>query len=138
MEESNTVSPESITYIIMLSAMQVVLNCQLELQGTVYDQGKVAQKVREAINMMSLKNSTNRDLIWKTDDINAAKMMKAIEVIGSQIAKGDGLILHLITNLTREGVDLSRCVLKELSDKDLTGRDLEFERKLRNSFMYTQ
>ena len=119
MEESNVVSPESITYIIMLSAMQVVLNCQLELQNTVYDQGKVAQKVREAINMMSLKNSANRDLIWKTDDINAAKMMKAIEVIGSQIAKGDGLILHLITNLTREGVDLSRCVLKELSDKEL-------------------
>lgn len=119
MEESNTVSAESITYIIMLSAMQVVLNCQLELQGTVYDQGKVAQKVREAINMMSLKNSANRDLIWKTDDINAAKTMKGIEIIGSQIAKGDGLILHLITNLTREGVDLSRCMLKELSDKEL-------------------
>ena len=119
MEESNKVSPESITYIIMLSAMQVVLNCQLELQGTVYDQGKVAQKVREAINMMSLKNSANRDLIWKTDDMNAAKMMKGIEIIGSQIAKGDGLVLHLITNLTREGVDLSRCVLKELSDKEL-------------------
>lgn len=119
MEESNTVSAESITYIIMLSAMQVVLNCQLELQGTVYDQGKAAQKVREAINMMSLKNSANRDLIWKTDDINAAKTMKGIEIIGSQIAKGDGLILHLITNLTREGIDLSRCVLKELSDKEL-------------------
>jgi hypothetical protein len=119
MEESNEVSPESITYIIMLSAMQVVLNCQLELQGTVYDQGKAAQKVREAINMMSLKNSSNRDLIWKTDDINAAKTMKGIEIIGSQIAKGDGLILHLITNLTREGVDLSRCMLKELSDKEL-------------------
>jgi hypothetical protein len=119
MEESNAVSPESITYIIMLSAMQVVLNCQLELQGTVYDQGKAAQKVREAINMMSLKNSANRDLIWKTDDINAAKTMKGIEIIGSQIAKGDGLILHLITNLTREGVDLSRCMLKELSDKEL-------------------
>ena len=119
MEESSAVSPESITYIIMLSAMQVVLNCQLELQGTVYDQGKAAQKVREAINMMSLKNSSNRDLIWKTDDINAAKTMKGIEIIGSQIAKGDGLILHLITNLTREGVDLSRCMLKELSDKEL-------------------
>ena len=116
---TNEVSSESITYIIMLSAMQVVLNCQLELQGTVYDQGKAAQKVREAINMMSLKNSSNRDLIWKTDDINAAKTMKGIEIIGSQIAKGDGLILHLITNLTREGVDLSRCVLKELSDKEL-------------------
>jgi hypothetical protein len=45
--------------------------------------------------------------------------MKGIEIIGSQIAKGDGLILHLITNLTREGVDLSRCMLKELSDKEL-------------------
>ena len=116
---TNEVSSESITYIIMLSAMQVVLNCQLELQGTVYDQGKAAQKVREAINMMSLKNSSNRDLIWKTDDVNAAKTMKGIEIIGSQIAKGDGLILHLITNLTREGVDLSRCMLKELSDKEL-------------------
>jgi hypothetical protein len=73
--EKDTVSPESITYIIMLSAMQVVLNCQLELQGTVYDQGKAAQKVREAINLMALQNSKNRDLIWKTDDINAAKTM---------------------------------------------------------------
>lgn len=117
--EKDTVSPESITYIIMLSAMQVVLNCQLELQGTVYDQGKAAQKVREAINLMALQNSKNRDLIWKTDDINAAKTMKGIEIIGKQIAKGDGLVLHLITNLTREGVDLSRCMLKELSDKEL-------------------
>jgi hypothetical protein len=115
----STVSPESITYIIMLSAMQVVLNCQLELQGTVYDQGKAAQKVREAINLMALQNSKNRDLIWKTDDMNAAKTMKGIEIIGEQIAKGDGLVLHLITNLTREGVDLSRCMLKELSDKEL-------------------
>jgi hypothetical protein len=103
----------------MLSAMQVVLNCQLELQGTVYDQGKAAQKVREAINLMALQNSKNRDLIWKTDDMNAAKTMKGIEIIGEQIAKGDGLVLHLITNLTREGVDLSRCMLKELSDKEL-------------------
>jgi hypothetical protein len=115
----STVSPESVTYIVMLSAMQVVLNCQLELQGTVYDQGKAAQKVREAINLMALQNSKNRDLIWKTDDINAAKTMKGIEIIGEQIAKGDGLVLHLITNLTREGVDLSRCMLKELSDKEL-------------------
>lgn len=119
MEESNTVSAESITYIIMLSAMQVVLNCQLELQGTVYDQGKAAQKVREAINMMSLKNSANRDLIWKTDDMNAARMMKGVEIIGEQIAKSDGKTLHLLTNLTRSGLDLSRCILKELTDEEL-------------------
>jgi hypothetical protein len=110
----------------MLSAMQVVLNCQLELQGTVYDQGKAAQKVREAINLMALQNSKNRDLIWKTDDINAAKTMKGIEIIGEQIAKGDGLTLHLITNLTRNGIDLTRCVLKELTDEELE----EFKQKL--------
>ena len=125
-DKSDKVSPESITYIIMLSAMQVVLNCQLELQGTVYDQGKAAQKVREAINLMALQNSKNRDLIWKTDDINAAKTMKGIEIIGEQIAKGDGLTLHLITNLTRNGIDLTRCVLKELTDEELE----EFKQRL--------
>jgi hypothetical protein len=118
MEKSN-VSPEAITYVIMLSAMQVVLNCQLELKGTVYDQGKITNKVREAVNMLNLKNSSNRDLIWKTDEINAANTMKGIEIIGEQLAKGDGLVLHLLTNLTRKGIDLSKCVLKELTDEEL-------------------
>jgi hypothetical protein len=117
--EKNNASPEAITYVIMLSAMQVVLNCQLELKGTVYDQGKITNKVREAVNMLNLKNSSNRDLIWKTDEINAANTMKGIEIIGEQIAKGDGLILHLLTNLTRKGIDLSRCVLKELTEEEL-------------------
>ena len=112
-------SKEAITYIIMLSAMQVVLNCQLELEGTVYDQGKIKQKVREAINAMSLKNNKNRDLIWKTDEINAANSMMGIEIIGEQLAKSDGKVLHLLTNLTRSGIDLSRCVLKELTDQEL-------------------
>ena len=112
-------SKESITYIIMLSAMQVVLNCQLELEGTLYDQGKVTQKVREAVNMLNLKNAANRNTIWKTDEINAANTMMGIQIIGEQIAKSDGKILHLLTNLTRSGVDLSRCVLKELTDEEL-------------------
>jgi len=115
----NSASPEAITYVIMLSAMQVVFNCQLELKGTVYDQGKITNKVREAVNMLNLKNSSNRDLIWKTDEINAANTMKGIEIIGEQIAKGDGLVLHLLTNLTRKGIDLSKCVLKELTDEEL-------------------
>lgn len=115
----NEPSPESITYIIMLSAMQVVLNCQLELQGTVYDQGKTTQKVREAVNMLNLKNAANRNTIWKTDEINAANTMMGIQIIGEQIAKSDGKILHLLTNLTRSGLDLSRCVLKELTDEEL-------------------
>lgn len=112
-------SKESITYIIMLSAMQVVLNCQLELEGTLYDQGKVTQKVREAVNMLNLKNAANRNTIWKTDEINAANTMMGIQIIGEQIAKSDGKILHLLTNLTRSGIDLSRCVLKELTDEEL-------------------
>jgi hypothetical protein len=112
-------SKESITYIIMLSAMQVVLNCQLELEGTLYDQGKVTQKVREAVNMLNLKNAVNRNKIWKTDEINAANTMMGIQIIGEQIAKSDGKILHLLTNLTRSGIDLSRCVLKELTDEEL-------------------
>lgn len=112
-------SKESITYIIMLSAMQVVLNCQLELQSTVYDQGKVTQKVREAVNMLNLKNAVNRNTIWKSDELNAANTMMGIQIIGEQIAKSDGKILHLLTNLTRSGIDLSRCVLKELTDEEL-------------------
>jgi hypothetical protein len=115
----NSASPEAITYVVMLSAMQVVLNCQLELKGTAFDQGKITNKVREAVNMLNLKNSSNRDLIWKTDDINAANTMKGIQIIGEQIAKGDGMILHVLTNLTRKGIDLSRCVLRELTDEEL-------------------
>lgn len=125
--EKNDASQEAITYVIMLSAMQVVLNCQLELKGTVYDQGRVTNKVREAVNMLNLKNSSNRDLIWKTDEINAANIMRGIEIIGEQIAKGDGVVLHLLTNLTRKGIDLSRCVLKELSEEELAKLQKEKE-----------
>lgn len=115
----DNVSPEAITYVVMLSAMQVVLNCQLELKGTAFDQGKITNKVREAVNMLNLKNSSNRDLIWKADDVNAANTMRGIQLIGEQLAKGDGLVLHLLTNLTRKGIDLSRCVLRELTDEEL-------------------
>ena len=75
----------------------------------------------------SLKNSSNRDLIWKTDEINAANIMRGIEIIGEQIAKGDGVVLHLLTNLTRKGIDLSRCVLKELSEEELAKLQKEKE-----------
>lgn len=126
-QENQGVSPEAITYVIMLSAMQVVLNCQLELKGTVYDQGRITNKVREAVNMLNLKNSSNRDLIWKTDEINAANTMRGIEIIGEQIAKGNGIVLHLLTNLTRSGIDLSKCVLKELTDEELAELQKEKE-----------
>jgi hypothetical protein len=120
--EEKQVSPEAITYIIMLSAMQVVLNCSLELKNTIYDQGKVKEKVREAINQLTLQNAKNRDSIWKTDEIKAADFMHAIQKIGEQIAKGDGMALLMITKLTRDGFDLSRCVITELTKEEMEKR----------------
>ena len=111
--------PETTTYIILLSAMQVVLNCALELEGTIYDQGKVKIKIREAINLMSRQNSKNRDRIWQSDEKKAADLMYAIQKIGEQIAKGDGIALSLITKLSRDGFDLARCVITELSEEEM-------------------
>lgn len=109
----------SITYIIMLSAFQVVLNCQLELKGTGYDQGVITNKVREAVNMLNLKNSRNRDRIWKVDDKRAADMMYAIENIAKLIAISDGVAINAITHLLRQGLDFSKILVTELSDEEL-------------------
>lgn len=121
-KNSDEIMPETKTYIIMLSAMQVVLNCALELQGTVYDQGKVKQKVREAIHQMTVQNSKNRDKIWRADELRAADFMYAIQKVGEQIAKGDGLALMLVAKLSRDGFDLSRCVVTELSEEEMEER----------------
>jgi hypothetical protein len=117
--EENNILPETVSYITMLSAMQVVLNCALELEGTIYDQGKVKIKVREAINLLSKQNSKNRDRIWQSDEKKAADLMYAIQKIGEQIAKGDGIALSLITKLSRDGFDLARCVITELSEEEM-------------------
>lgn len=121
-EKQQEIMPETVTYIIMLSALQVVLNCSLELKGTIYDQGKVKEKVREAINQMTIQNSKNRDRIWKADEIRAADYMHAIQKVGEQIAKGDGLALMLIAKLSRDGFDLSRCVISELTEEEMEER----------------
>lgn len=121
-EKQQEIMPETVTYIIMLSALQVVLNCSLELKNTVYDQGKLKEKVREAINQMTLQNSKNRDRIWKADEIRAADYMHAIQKVGEQIAKGDGLALMLIAKLSRDGFDLSRCVISELTEEEFQQR----------------
>lgn len=116
MEESNE---DAITYITLLAAFQVVLNCQLELKGTKYDQGKSAVKTREAVNMLNLVNAKNRDRIWNVDSEKAADMMYAIHIIGKQIAQGDGIALNFLTSLTRTKLDLTRCVVKELTDEEI-------------------
>ena len=110
---------DAINYITMLAAFQVVLNCQLELKGTKYDQGKSVVKTREAVNMLNLVNAKNRDRIWNADSEKAADMMYAIHIIGKQIAEGDGIALNFLTSLTRKGLDLTKCVVKELTNQEL-------------------
>ena len=118
-KQAGKVSPEAVTYIIMLSALQVLLECSLELENTQFMQGKVKEKVREAINIASLKNAKNRDKIWGIDEVTAANMSFAISQIGKQIATGDGNALHLITKLVRDKYDLAKCVVTELTDRQV-------------------
>jgi hypothetical protein len=118
-KQTGKASPEAVTYIIMLSALQVLLECSLELENTPFMQGKVKEKVREAINMATLKNAKNRDKIWKVDEVVAANMSFAIAQIGKQIATGDGNALHLITKLVRDKYDLGRCVVTELTERQV-------------------
>ena len=115
MEEQQQPSEESITYITMLSAFQVVLDCQLELKGTIYEHDKkVTQKVREAINMLNLANASNRNKIWKTDEIQAMKLSRSITRISGLIAKSDGVALSVIDSMLQEGIDFSKYKLVEI------------------------
>jgi hypothetical protein len=127
------VPQDAITYVTLLSAFQVVLNCQLELKGTNYDQGKSLNKVREAINLLNLQrvnsgrtNAANRDTIWKNDEKLAADIMYAIEIIGEKIAKDNAKALQLVTMLYRQGIDLDKCKIVEMSDDEYR----EYQREL--------
>jgi hypothetical protein len=118
MEDNTEISQELITYITLLSAMQVVQNCTLELQGTIYDQGKVKIKTREALNAMTQLNDKRKRQMWDNDPIMAPTFMQAIHIIGEQLAKGDGTALANITALTRQGVDLSKYKLVEIEEDE--------------------
>jgi hypothetical protein len=118
MEDNTEISQELITYITLLSAMQVVQNCTLELQGTIYDQGKVKIKTREALNAMTQLNDKRKRQMWDNDPIMAPTFMQAIHIIGEQLAKGDGTALANITALTRQGIDLSKYKLVEIEEDE--------------------
>ena len=60
MEDNTEISQELITYITLLSAMQVVQNCTLELEGTIYDQGRVKVKTKEALIAMTQMNDKRK------------------------------------------------------------------------------
>ena len=110
---------DAIKYITMLSAFQVVLNCQLDLEKSVYLSGKSKVKVREAVNMLNLEHSKNHRAIWNVDSQKAASLMLGIEILAKEIADSNGVILSVIAELKRAGFDLSRIKIVELSDEEL-------------------
>jgi hypothetical protein len=117
---SEEISQDLITYVTLLSAMQVVQNCALELEGTVYQQGRVKVKTREAINAMTQVNDKRKRQMWKNDSLMSATFMQAIHIIGEQLANGDGTALANITALTRQGIDLSKFKLVEIEENGIS------------------
>lgn len=115
----NFPTDDAIKYITMLSAFQVVLNCQLDLEKSVYLSGKSKIKVREAVNILNLEHSKNHRAIWNIDSQKAASLMLGIEVLAKEIAESNGVILSIIAELKRSGFDLSRIKIVELSDEEL-------------------
>jgi hypothetical protein len=114
MTEEEPISQALMTYVTLLSAMQVVQNCALELEKTEYLQGKVKIKVREAIIAMTNANDKRKRQMWENDSLMSATFMQALHIIGEQLAKGDGTALANITSLTRQGIDLAKYKLVEI------------------------
>jgi len=118
-ENSDLVSEDTINYVTLLLGMEVMLNASYALEGTKFFKAKVQSTVNNAIKTLNKYNSTNQESLWNADEEQVSKMMWAIHLIAEQIAKGDGIALSFITNLTRQGFDFSRCVIKELTDEEL-------------------
>lgn len=116
MNQEEPISQELITYITLLSAMQVVQNCALELEKTEFLQDKVKIKVREAIIAMTNANDKRKRKMWENDSLMSATFMQAIHIIGEQLAKGDGTALANIATLTRQGIDLAKYKLVEIDN----------------------
>jgi hypothetical protein len=116
MEQEEPISQAIMTYVTLLSAMQVVQNCALELEKTEYLQGKVKIKVREAIIAMTNANDKRKRQMWENDSLMSATFMQALHIIGEQLAKGDGTALANITSLTRQGIDLAKYKLVEIDN----------------------
>lgn len=114
----NFPTDDAIKYITMLSAFQVVLNCQLDLEKSVYLSGKSKVKVREAVNMLNLEHSKNHKAIWNVDSQKAASLMLGIEILAKEIAESNGVVLSIVAELKRSGFDLSRIKIVELSDEE--------------------
>lgn len=118
-ETSKNIDESTIDYVTLLLSLEVMLNTCASLEGTRYFKSKVQSTVNNTIKTLSKYNSTNNSKLWQADEEQVAKMMWSIHIIAKAIAEDDGTALTIITNLTREGLDLSRCVIKELNDEEL-------------------
>jgi len=110
---------ETITYITLLTALQVVQNCQLELKGTNKFKSKQEESVRKSVALLKSTMSKDKKTIWTIDEITSADLMVTIEKIAELITKNDGIGLHTITYLLNNGVDLNRCKVTELTDEEV-------------------
>lgn len=112
-------SQDTISYITLLSALQVVQNCQLDLKGTNKFRAREAEAVRKAVAVLKSSMAQDKKTIWTVDEITSANLMVTIEKVAELIAKNDGIGLHTIIYLLNSGVDLNRCVIQELTDEEI-------------------
>jgi hypothetical protein len=118
-QEKRVPSQDTISYITLLSALQVVQNCQLDLKGTNKYRAREAEAVRKAVALLKSTMAQDKKNIWTVDEMTSANLMITIEKVAELIAKNDGVGLHTIIYLLDSGVDLNRCVVQELSDEEI-------------------
>ena len=118
-QEKRLPSQDTISYITLLSALQVVQNCQLDLKGTNKYRAREAEAVRKAVALLKSTMAQDKKNIWTVDEMTSANLMITIEKVAELIAKNDGVGLHTIIYLLDSGVDLNRCVVQELSDEEI-------------------
>jgi hypothetical protein len=63
---------------------------------------------------MTHLNDKRKRVMWENDSLAAGTFVKALDVIGTQLAKGDGTALVNIATLTRQGIDLSEYKLVKI------------------------
>ena len=112
-------SQDTISYITLLTALQIIQNCQLDLKGTNKYRAREEEAVRKAAAVLKSTMAKDKNTIWTVDEMTTADLMFTIEKVAELIAKNDGVGLHTIIYLLNSGVDLNRCVIQELTDEEI-------------------
>ena len=112
-------SQDTISYITLLTALQIIQNCQLDLKGTNKYRAREEEAVRKAAAVLKSTMTKDKNTIWTVDEMTTADLMFTIEKVAELIAKNDGVGLHTIIYLLNSGVDLNRCVIHELTDEEI-------------------